>query len=126
MQTPILFSIIFSSLVFTLPSRATEHAFLEEQLPILTSCEPTTKFTTVTRTGYVLSVVSTIYRTRTEAELPRPTPNTFEDVGQAMVGGVSDGNCDMKACAICQMLNECSGNESGWSVVLFCRISLML
>ena len=84
----------------------------DEQQAMALNQECTTRTQVVTRTSYEINVVSTVYRYRTHATL---TPNAHpEDAESTVIFGVEGTGCDMKACSICRMLNNCSDEEENW------------
>lgn len=97
------------------PAEAFAHGDPAHQQPLIPTDECITKTKTVTRTSYEVNVVSTVYRTRTRVDGADPTPDIrLEEAEQTLVFGVEGTSCDMKACTICRMLNDCSDEERDW------------
>lgn len=91
-------------------SNSFANAAAEVQQPIAPHRECTTRTKVVTATSYEVNVVSTVYRYRTHAT---PTPEK-----QTLRFGVEGTGCDMMACRICRMMNNCSNEEENWWVKL--------
>jgi hypothetical protein len=114
-----LFLFIAMPLCFAAPAFSTladahAHARMlaDEQQAMVINQECTTRTKVVTHTSYEINVVSTVYRHRTQATT---TPNArLDGTESTVVFGVEGTGCDMKACSICRMLNNCSDEENDW------------
>ena len=101
----------------TLASRMNDIAYggLDDQFPIAVNDDPITKIRLLTKTHYEINVVSTVYRTRTRTDDSHATETVgYDKPVQTLAFAVEGTVCDMKACTICRLLNDCSEDETNW------------
>ena len=102
----------FAAPALSTPADSYANVLADEQQAMVLNQECSTRTKVVTRTSYEINVVSTVYRYRTHATL---TSNAHpEGAESTVIFGVEGTGCDMKACSICRMLNNCSDEEENW------------